>query len=62
MEMDNTIRILPANKRSRFLVIEESYLGIFRKFSDPYGKTFRSGRKKISLVTKKKHTSDDDDS
>ena len=44
---------------NRFLVIEESYLGIFRKFSDPYGKTFRSGRKKISLVTKKKHTSDD---
>ena len=42
-----------------FLVIKESYLGIFRKFSDPYGKTFRSGRKKISLVTGKKHTSDD---
>ena len=45
---------------NRFLVIEESYLGIFRKISDPYGKTFRSGRKKISLVTEKKYTSDDD--
>ena len=26
---------------------------VFRNFSDPYGKTFRSGRKKISLVTEK---------
>ena len=31
---------------NRFLVIEESYLGIFRKFSDPYGKSFRWLRKK----------------
>ena len=42
---------------NRFLVIEESYLGIFRKFSEPYRKTFRSGRKKISLVTEKKQVS-----